>query len=79
MVMDTGTEHEIRQRLAWQRPSEVLDYLKDARRARLAKYELDRRGIEIWGVMEMSNLSVPTSFFLTKPAKPPHQSHGVAC
>lgn len=52
MVMDTGTEHEIRQRLAWQRPSEVLDYLKDARdagdadRVRLAEYELDRRGIE---------------------------------
>jgi hypothetical protein len=32
MVMDTGTEHEIRQRLAWQRASEVVEFLNSARR-----------------------------------------------
>lgn len=53
MVMDTGTEHEIRQRLARQGEAEVRDFLNNARdagdvdRVRLAEYELDRRGIEI--------------------------------
>jgi hypothetical protein len=56
MAMDTGTEHEIRQRLARERETEVRAYLKDARgggdadRVRLAEYALDRCGIEIGGV-----------------------------
>jgi len=53
MVMDTGTEHEIRQQLARQSEADVRSLLKDARdasdtdRVRLAEYELDRRGLEI--------------------------------
>ncbi len=53
MPMDTGAEHEIRQRLARDREAEVRAFLKDARaagdaeRVRMAEYELDRRGIEI--------------------------------